>query len=83
MNQIYWTAEVNKVIRGGLQGVKEYHEKLMSQVREGEEEGRGKEQIRLLVHLRASYTLHQLYSTTLHTTTITPHTFILAHGKSC
>jgi len=31
MNQIYWTAEVHKTIRGGFHGVKEYHEKLMSQ----------------------------------------------------
>ena len=38
MNQIYWTAEVHEAIRGGPQGVKEYHEKLMSQVRGG---GRG------------------------------------------
>ena len=59
MNQIYWTAEVHKAIQGGFQGVKEYHEKLVSQVREGEEEGRGKEQIRVLLQLRASYTLHQ------------------------
>ena len=33
VNQIYWTAEVHKAIWGGLQGVKEYHEKLMCQVK--------------------------------------------------
>jgi len=47
VNQIYWTAEVHKAIWGGLQGVMEYHEKLMCQVREGEEDGRGNEQISL------------------------------------
>ena len=42
VNQIYWTAEVHEAIRSGPQGVKEYHEKLMSQVRGGGKEvGRG------------------------------------------
>ena len=40
VNQIYWTAEVHEAIRSGPQGVKEYHEKLMSQVRgEGRKKG--------------------------------------------
>ena len=44
VNQIYWTAEVHEAIRSGPQGVKEYHEKLMSQVREegGGERGEGR-----------------------------------------
>ena len=47
VNQIYWTAEVHEAIRSGPQGVKEYHEKLMSQVRGervGEEVGVGGEE---------------------------------------
>ena len=32
VNQIYWTAEVHEAIKAGPQGVKEYHEKLQSQV---------------------------------------------------
>lgn len=32
VNQIYWTAEVHEAIRSGPQGVREYHEKLQSQV---------------------------------------------------
>ena len=40
VNQIYWTEEVHEAIRSGPQGVKEYHEKLMSQVRgEGRKKG--------------------------------------------
>ena len=34
VNQIYWTAEVHEAIRSGPQGVREYHDKLQSQVRE-------------------------------------------------
>ena len=33
VNQIYWTAEVHEAIRNGPQGIKEYYEKLQSQVR--------------------------------------------------
>ena len=32
VSQIYWTAEVHEAIRSGPQGVKEYHQKLNSQV---------------------------------------------------
>jgi len=42
VNQIYWTAEVHEAIRGGPQGVKEYHEKLMSQLSDIVELVRGK-----------------------------------------
>ncbi len=32
VSQIYWTAEVHEAIRSGSQGLKDYHEKLKSQV---------------------------------------------------
>ena len=32
VSQIYWTMEVHEAIRSGPQGVKEYHQKLNSQV---------------------------------------------------
>ena len=32
VSQIYWTLEVHEAIRSGAQGLKEYHEKLKSQV---------------------------------------------------
>ena len=32
VSQIYWTSEVHEAIRNGPHGIKEYHEKLQSQV---------------------------------------------------
>ena len=42
VNQIYWTTEVHEAIRGGPQGVQEYHEKLQRQLSDIVELVRGK-----------------------------------------